>query len=316
MAKLQVINYNGWETLVSSELAVSPIFQKIIRGRTTQKLATNICVTGEPGIGKSYAAIDIARVFEGLYKSKTTGEIRGRFKVNQIIFTHSDYMTLLLKLKMGKAIVFDEPSYAMGKRDWYKDLNKVLAQTMESQRFLIHPMFIPVINMSLLDKTIRSYLIQYQVHVIGRGHAWVYRVQPHRSLDKIYYKFICELFYHQFDSHLCKKDSCLGCKQLDDCEVFRAKYERKKRDTQFTRYEQAKDQARIKESKEFTEFQLEEMLEPCLTDLISEKTGKLSTGKMRVALRQHDPPVFISVWKAYQIKGSLEAKHPELFDDT
>jgi len=316
MADLKIINYNGWETLISDELAVSPVFQNTIRGRTTQKLATNICVTGEPGIGKSYAASDIARVFEGLYKSRITGKIKERFKVDQIVFTHSEYMSLLIKLKMGKAIVFDEPSYAMGKRDWFKDLQKVLVHTLESQRFLIHPLFIPIINMSLLDKTIRNYLIQYQIHVIGRGHAWVYRVQPHRSTDKVYYKFLCELFYHQFDSHLCKKDSCLGCKQLDDCQIFRARYERKKRSIQFTRYDQAKDQALMKESQDLTESQLEEMLEPYLRELISEKTGRISISKLRLHLRMQDPSVIVSNWKAYQIKGSLEAQNPELFDDS
>lgn len=315
MGKLQVMNYNGWQTLVSEELAVRPVFQDQLRWRINNKLACNIAVTGEPGIGKSYKAIDIARVFEGIYKSKTTGKIKGRFTVKQVVFTHSDYMELLLWLKMGKAIVFDEPSYAMGKRDWYKDLQKVLVHTLESQRFLVHPLFIPIINLSLLDKTIRKYLIQFQIHVIGRGHAWIYRLKPSQSTDKVYREFMCELFYHQFDSHLCNKDSCLGCKKMDGCQVFRAQYERKKRSIQFERYEQGKEDALKKESSELTERQIEEILLPDIQELISEKTGKISVGKLRVHLRKHKPPVFLSTWKAYQIKGNLEADHPELFDE-
>ena len=35
-------------------------------------------------------------------------------------------------MKMGKCIVFDEPSYALGKRDWYKEIQKVLVHTIES----------------------------------------------------------------------------------------------------------------------------------------------------------------------------------------
>ena len=266
-------------------------------------------------VHNSYLAIDIARVFEGIYKSKPDGKLKERFTVDQIVFTHSEYMRLLLNLTMGKAIVFDEPSYAMGKRDWFKDLQKVLVQTLESQRFLVHPLFIPIINMSLLDKTVRDYLIQFQIHVVGRGHAWVYRLSPSQATDKVYRQFMCELFYRQFDSHLCKKDSCLGCKKLDDCQIFRAKYERKKRDVQFIRYEQAKDQALVKESRELTDSQLEEMLEPYITELISAKTGKLNVGKMRLLLREKEK-VAISTWKSYQIKRNLEAKHPELFDDT
>ncbi len=313
MEKLKLMNYKGWQTLVSAELDVRPIFQDHIRWRTNNKLASNICVTGEPGIGKSYNATDIARVFEGLYYSKARGSWIQRFQIEQIVFTHSDYMELLLHLKLGKAIVFDEPSYAMGKRDWFQELQKVLVHTMESQRFLIHPLFIPIINMSLLDKTIRSYLIQFQIHVLGRGHAYVYRMKPSQATDKIYRIFMCELFYHQFDSHLCSKDSCLGCKQLEECQVFRAQYERKKKATQIVRYEQAKDQAQAKESRDLTEQQIEQILMPGIEQLRNEKTGKLDVSKMRVFLR--DQGIIISTWKCYQVKGNIEASNPQMFDE-
>jgi hypothetical protein len=310
-----VRNWNGWSCLESSTLAVRPIFQQEIARRVNAKLCTNVCVTGEPGIGKSYQAIDISRTYEGLYHRKPDGKLVGRFKPDQIVFTHSDYMNLLIKLRLGKGIVFDEPSYAMGKRDWFKDLQKVLVHTLESQRFLVHPLFIPIINMSLLDKTIRNYLIQFRIHVLGRGRAWVYRLKPSQTSEKVYHDFMCELFYHQYDSHLCSKDSCLGCKKMDDCQVFRAQYERKKRTTQFDRYEQAKEDALVKEAKDLTEKQIENMLLPYLDDLVSDRTGKLSVGKMRAKLRKLDPPVKISTWKAYQIKANIEADFPEKFDE-
>jgi len=312
MGKLKVMNYNGYQTLVSSELAVRPIFQDHIRWRTNNKLATNICVTGEPGIGKSYLAMDIARVFEGLYKS-SSGAWKQRFQLRQIVFTHSDYMELLLKLRMGKPIVFDEPSYAIGKRDWYQQLQKVLVHTLESQRFLIHPLFFPIINMSLLDKTIRSYLIQFQIHVLGRGHAYVYRMSPSQATDKIYREFMCELFYHLFDSKLCSRDSCLGCKKIESCQIFRAQYERKKRDTQIVRYEQAKDQAQQKESSELTDSQLETMVWNNIDKLLNSK-GKVDVSKMRYFLRD-EFKVHLSIWKGYNIKGLIEAAHPERFEE-
>ena len=315
MPELKVHNFNGFQTLISSELNIRPIFQEMIRWRTRQKLASNICVTGEPGIGKSYQSMDICRVFEGRYNPRGGGDPKERFTVDQIVFTHSDYMEEIIHLKLGKAIMFDEPSYAMGKRDWFKDLQKVLVHTLESQRFLVHPLFIPIINMSLLDKTIRNYLIQFQIHVVGRGHGIVYRLSPSQSTDKVYREFMCELFYHQFDYHLCKKDSCLGCKSLlDGCPIFRAQYERKKRGTQFERYEQAKDQAIMKESSELTEKQIEEMLVPHLDELLSERTGRISTAKMRLFLRR-EQRVRISTWKAYQIKGNLEAQFPDKFEE-
>ena len=78
-------------------------------------------VTGEPGEGKSYQAIDLCRVLQGKTKSG-----KDRFKINQVVFTYKQYMKLIIRLRMGLPIVFDEPSYAMGKRDWYLDLNKAL----------------------------------------------------------------------------------------------------------------------------------------------------------------------------------------------
>ena len=316
MPELKVHNFNGFQTLISSELNIRPIFQEMIRWRTRQKLASNICVTGEPGIGKSYQSMDICRVFEGRYNPRGGGDPKERFTVDQIVFTHSDYMEEIIHLKLGKAIMFDEPSYAMGKRDWFKDLQKVLVHTLESQRFLVHPLFIPIINMSLLDKTIRNYLIQFQIHVVGRGHGIVYRLSPSQSTDKVYREFMCELFYHQFDYHLCKKDSCLGCKSLlDGCPIFRAQYERKKRGTQFERYEQAKDQAIMKESSELTEKQIEDIFLPLLDELLSERTGRISTAKMRLFLRR-EQRVRISTWKAYQIKGNLEAQFPDKFEES
>jgi len=52
MGDLKAINYNGRATLVSKEKGVSPVFQNHIRWRTNNRLATNIVITGEPGIGK------------------------------------------------------------------------------------------------------------------------------------------------------------------------------------------------------------------------------------------------------------------------
>lgn len=312
MPNLKVYNYHGWQTLMSSDLNVEPVFQRNIRWRTNQKLATNVVITGEPGIGKSYLAMDICRVFEGRYKT-SSGKWKERFSVDQIVFTHSAYMELILKLKLGRPLIFDEPSYSMGKRDWFKDLQKVLVHTLESQRFLVHPLFIPIINMSLLDKTIRNYLIQYQIHVVGRGHGLVYRLSPSQSTDKVYRQFMCELYYHQFDYHLCQKDSCLGCKKMDTCKLFRAQYERKKRITQYERYEQAKDQALLKESSELTDKQIEEMVMENIDNLLNSK-GKINVSKMRLYLRK-EKRVKLTIWKAYNIKGLIEAAHPEKFEE-
>jgi hypothetical protein len=119
-----------------------------------------------------------------------------------------------------------------------------------------------------------------------------------------------ELYYRMFDNKLCSKDSCLGCKKVETCTIFRAQYERKKRSIQLERYEQAEEQASQKESQELTEEQIEKLLEPHISEILNER-GQLSVPKMRVWLRTEG--IRLSSWKAYQIKGNIEGSHPELF---
>jgi len=319
---LKAIDYHGFKILQSESAALGAYFLNTIATRINNKMATNIIFTGEPGIGKSYMAITTARIVEGRYKT-STGEMKDRFKIDQVVFTFSEFMDLVLKLKSGKIIVFDEPSYALGKREWYKELNRALTKTIESFRFKVHPLFIPVVNKSLLDKTVRDHLIQFQVNVTNRGKARVYRLKSSQFLDKTYAHNFCDVDYRVMDMEECKKtngeekrDSCLGCKQIEICQVFRAQYERKKREIQDARYEQAKDDALKKESSELTEKQIEEMLLPDIQEIISDRTERISVGKMRVYLRRQEPPVILSTWKAYQIKASIESAHPELFEES
>jgi hypothetical protein len=277
-----------------------------------------VVFTGEPGIGKSYMAITSARILEGKYRSKATGEIKDRFTVDQVVFTFSEFMDLVLRLKSGKVIVFDEPSYAIGKREWYKELNQALTKTIESFRFKVHPLFIPVVNKSLLDKTVRDHLIQYQVNVYGRGKGTVYRLKPSQFMDKTYHEFFCELHYHMDDMDECQqtngeeaRESCLGCDKIMECQVFRAQYERKKAEIQDSRYESAKEQAERVESKMLGISELEtfalEVKDQWLID------GKINVQRLRIALRDARG-IQVSLNRAYMIKASLQAHNKEFED--
>ncbi len=303
--QLKTVNFNGWQTIINRELGIAPYFSSMLRYRVHHKLACNIIVSGEPGIGKSYTGTSLARVNEGLRADGSD-----RFTVDQVVFKFQEYMDLILKLKKGKSILFDEPSYAMGKRDWFKEVNKVLVQTIESQRFLVHPLWIPIINQALLDKTIRAYLIQFRVNVVGRGHAIAYRIHASQNSDKIYQYQICELFYRQFDIDECKRLSCLSCKKLNDpekpCQIFRAQYERKKYFIQHDRYEQARDSAIRKESKEITEDQMIDLIKPFITTLTN-KRNRIDVNKLRVFLRDKHQ-ISVTPYKAYNLKGLIETQ--------
>jgi hypothetical protein len=86
----------------------------------------------------------------------------------------------------------------------------------------------------------------------------------------------------------------------------------KKRSIQFERYEQGREEAVKTESLELTEKQIEDILEPHIAELLNEK-GFLDVALMRLFLREHDPPISISSWKAYNIKRSLERRFKEKF---
>jgi len=299
----QYLKWHGFFFAYYPEFGYTPLFQRIIQTRVNRKLATNVVFCGEAGIGKSYLAIDCARVLEGI---KPNGE--ERFSIDQVVFDYKSFMELILKLEPGKVIVFDEPSYSMGKREWYKDLNKVLVQTIESFRFKIHPLFIPIINIQLLDKTIRDYLVQYQVVVKARGKADVYRLSAGHFEDKIWHEYICRLQYAMLTR--CKEESCLSCDKLETCTEFRAQYERKKASIQDYRYEQARDLTATREATQLTMTQIENFA-LTLSDQFIKDNGRIDVEAMRLALKDKYG-IQLSHNRAYSLKRALEIHHKEL----
>lgn len=93
---------------------------------------------------------------------------------------------------------------------------------------------------------------------------------------------------------------------------MRAQYERKKKGIQLERYDQARTQAAKKESQDLTEQQLLEMILPSVEELKNRK-GQIDMYKVKELLREKHQ-VFLSTWKAYNLKKLLEISHPELFE--
>ena len=302
----KIVNYHGWKIYQDYGRGYGPYFLNTLMTRIHAKKATNIVVTGEAGEGKSYMACDIARTLMGFKKN---GE--ERFSLDQVIFLYKDFMELTLKLPMGYPIVFDEPSYAMSHREWYKQLNKALVQTVESMRFKVHPFIVPIINKSLLDKTIRSHLIQYQVLVHGRGKATVYRIHSSQFEDRVYHKYFCDLQYAMLDIDKCARDSCLDCPNILECNLFRARYERKKASIQEARYSQALAEAESTESKMLTIEQIEK-LSLTLAELFIKK-GRISVQSLRIALSD-EYGIRLSNTRAYELRALLLKHHPEILD--
>ena len=314
---IKVIKYHGFRMLHSKQSSVAPYFSNMVTRSINEKRACNVVFTGHAGVGKSYLAINVARTIEGRYKTEE-GKWKDRFTIDQVVFTFSDFMKLVTDLKMGKIIMFDEPSYSLSKREWFKDANKILCKTIESMRFKIHPLFLCIINKSLLDKSIRDHLIQYQVNVVNRGRANVYKLNPSQFQDKMFHGTFCQLHHGLLDKDECAhtrggswRSSCLGCKFIETCMVFRAQYERKKRDIQDERYEQAREQAQKVEAKVRSIPELERLAlsikEQWLVD------DRVHVQKLRTALSD-SYGVHVSADKAYRLRTALEVHNEGIFE--
>lgn len=298
MSKTQTLKISEFHYAFDKDRAIAPVFTWELRRRQRNLEACNTVIVGEAGSGKSYMAVDLARALKPSLKDE-----------NSIVYSYKEYLKLLLR-KGRDPIVFDEPSYAMGKRDWYQEPQKALVKTVESQRFMGRPLFIPIINTNLLDKTVRSYLIQFRVVMVGRGRALVYRIEASQHEDKVYRHYLCTLQYPLMDSHLCSKSTCLGCRKLwKECDILRARYERKKDTIQKGRYKRDLELETDRESKELTLDEITEIAHELRASFIDEDK-KIQAMKLKVTLKLQ-AGVSIAYNKAYEVKAMLEAKFPK-----
>lgn len=292
--KLKPIKYLGYTVLVNTDLGYFPYFLRIARGRITQELALNVVITGEAGIGKSYIAISMCRM------------LSPKFGIEDVVSTYSEYMDAIRREeKQGVPILFDEPQYAIDKRDWYNQVNKALVKTMTSQRFMLRPVFIPIINLNMLDKMVRSYLIQFHIVIHQRGRGIVYRLSSSQFEEKTYRQRLCSIKYGLFDFQ-CGIKSCLKCKKLQDCKMFRAQYERKKKSWQEIRFDADYEKALIDEKPSYKNSDLIKIL------LQSKMLIKPSGGKYEPAMiidcLIKEIGLEINMHKAYDLIRMIKAK--------
>lgn len=304
--ELKSVKMSSHEFVINPAIGYYPYFSVMLRKRVKQKKVINAIVTGEGGIGKSYLASDICRILSKY------------FDVDDIVFTYIEFLKGVITSGRGIPLEFDEPSYAMSKKDWYKDLTKALVKTIESFRFKGKPLFIPIINKQLLEKDIRTYLIQFQVVGHDRGFATAYRLFNSQFKDKTYPYEICKLRYGLFDNNLCKEDSCLECPKLDPrdksrrCMIFRARYERKKKYTQDERYEQAVEDA---EQKEYSKLSTEEIEEKAM--LYFDKFYNVDKNRIDINLLgivlQREENIRVGHNKLYKIANMIKYDYPKHF---
>lgn len=138
-----------------------------------------------------------------------------------------------------------------------------------------------------------------------------YRLESSQAEDKLYRHHICNLEMPLMDHELCNKDTCLGCKKLNDCGIFRALYEKKKASIQESRYAQELEKAQHLESKEFTFKDLVNIAYEHRAEYVDSDTHKIKIAKLKLALREQG--ISLGINKAYELMEKLEKDYPNEF---
>lgn len=312
--KLHSRRIGDHEFLVNSKLGYYPYFTMELIRRIMALKIINVTCTGEGGVSKSYTVADVCRTISPKY-----------FGVDDIVFRYPEFLRCVITTRRGTPIEFDEPSYAMSKKDWYKDIVKALVKTIESFRFKGKPLFIPIINKALLEKDIRTYLLQFHIVMHDRGKGTVYRLYPSQFKDKVYSYFMTKLDYGLFDFNLCSKKSCLKgrgknyCHKLNPkdkskrCPIFRAQYERKKLSTQEQRYEIALEDAELKEYSKLTLDEIQSKVIDDFDKYYNPNKNIIDIDLLAIVLKRNHK-IRLGHNKLYRIAKQIKYDHPSLFD--
>ena len=304
-------NVAGYKVAINTLSGIYPYFITEARQRMKNKQSLNIVITGEAGVSKTYTAAHICKL------------LNPRFGIEQTVMTFKEYMTEILhKGRVNIPILFDEPQYALDKRDWYNDVNKALIKTITSQRFRRRPLVIPIINQSLLDVNLRKYLLNYHIIMNNRGKGVAYRMQASQVEDKIYRKRICTVNYGLMDYNQCSKDSCLGCNTLNKkngdnfvCNLWRSEYERKKAETVNNHDKESLQDIEKMGTKQITDAELLKLLEIHRTEVIRKfnTRGKISLKYNHglVAMKVEElTNLTLGANRAHKLTQLLTMKHP------
>ena len=211
-------------------------FLDIIDARRKKNQSCMIIITGDPGGGKTYAALRLGEIFDSRFLVKLTpydepGD-------SQVTFGRKQLMHLIgndTPLQREQVIVIDEAQFAMGSRRWYEDVQKDLIEQIEAVRSRGFVIIIVSLHLNLLDNIIRRYVLTFMIHMEDRGRGIIYRLYTPRFESEMRKKRIGQLKLNLPNYEICKHPDCLRCPYLypedpaKECILLRATYERSKK---------------------------------------------------------------------------------------
>ena len=222
-----------------------------------------IAITGGPGTGKTYFGIELALILDPDFNITDTPSPKPTEDNGQVTFDRNHIMYLTgpdSPLKRGQAIVPDETHFGVGSRSWGNKDQQALTNYIAAIRSKGLVLILIVLHTAMLDKMIRDYVINYEIHMTNRGEGTVYRRWFPQFGKEIFKKKLGKLCLPMPDSDLCNYGSCLGCKNLDPkdetkrCITLRAIYERRKNEFLDLKGKQAEEENKQREYHTFDEI--------------------------------------------------------------
>lgn len=229
-----LMNWHGFKVPVSGGKTAE--FFNLIEMRRKKNQSCMIIITGDPGGGKTYAALRLGEIFDNRFHVHITPYDEP--SNSQVTFGRKQLMHLIgndTPLQREQVIVIDEAQFAMGSRRWYEDVQKDLIEQIEAVRSRGFVIIIVSLHLNLLDNIIRRYVLTFMIHMEDRGRGVVYRLYTPRFESEMRKKRLGTIKLNIPNFEGCQHPDCLRCPYLypedpkKECDLLRAVYERSKK---------------------------------------------------------------------------------------
>lgn len=140
------------------------------------------CICGEPGSGKSYAALRLAELISG--------------ERLHIVLTAVEFLEVVNspKLRRGDTIIFDEAGVGASSREWQSVQNKMLGAVAQTVRHRNTAIILTVPHIGFVDIQMRKLMhafmqTRYIDFKTGLSYLQTFDIETNPRLDKMYYKY-------------------------------------------------------------------------------------------------------------------------------
>jgi hypothetical protein len=147
------------------------LWYKSIRQRDEKRMNSNICVTGEPGIGKSTLSLSVSEDLKPETFIDHPEEAIDRY----VTFSGGDFGRAIKGSENGSVIIGDEFGQQMHHRQFMSEPNVALSNVLQGFRFKRYICFMNLPGIRYLDADAYG-LLSFQAEVVKQGRAQVFRV--------------------------------------------------------------------------------------------------------------------------------------------